>query len=281
MRYADLGAAAERLLAAGRAAGDRVHAAEGFFFITSSLWLGPEPLSGALAETERLRAIAEGPLEAVAVRNRDALTHLASGEFDAARAVLREVRDSYAEFGMARLAHGVAFGEAFVEFAAGNPVGAERRLREACEVLRSSGETGFLSSAVGQLGEALFRQGRFKEAEEASRESESLTQPGDVMSETVWRTVRAQVLAQRGEYDEALRLVREAVDWVERTDSTDQIASVYVCLARVLRQAGRRDEALAALEHALELYEEKGYRPLVEQTRAALVELRDEERETV
>jgi hypothetical protein len=42
--------------------------------------------------------------------------------------------------------------------------------------------------------------------------------------------------------------VREAVDWVERTDST---------------------------EHALELYEEKGYRPLVEQTRSALADLRE------
>jgi tetratricopeptide (TPR) repeat protein len=82
------------------------------------------------------------------------------------------------------------------------------------------------------------------------------------------------VLAQRGELDEALRLVIEAVEWVEKTDSPDLIASVYACKAGVLEQSGRQDEALAALEHALDLYEQKGYRPLVEQTQAALVELR-------
>jgi len=274
MRHADLGAAAERLLTAARAAGDRVHAAEGLYFIASSLWLGPEPFADARAESERLRAIADGPLELIAVRNRDALIHLASGEFDAARAVLREVRGAYAEFGMTAFAEGTAFGDAFVEFAAGDPVAAERPLRAACEFFRSLGETGFLSSSVGQLGEALCRQGRFDEAEEASRECESLTQPGDVISEIVWRTVRAQVLAHRGELDEALQLVGEAVDWVEQTDSPDNIASVYACKAGVLKQAGRRDEALAALEHALNLYEQKGYRPLVEQTQAELAELR-------
>jgi ATP/maltotriose-dependent transcriptional regulator MalT len=89
-----------------------------------------------------------------------------------------------------------------------------------------------------------------------------------------WRIVRAQVDAHRGEHAEALRHAREAVAWVERTDATTHIAQVYSSLARVLQAVGRRDEALAAMEHALELYEQKGHQPLVEQTRAALVELR-------
>jgi ATP/maltotriose-dependent transcriptional regulator MalT len=88
---------------------------------------------------------------------------------------------------------------------------------------------------------------RFDEADEASRESEGLTHPGDVASEVLWRIVRAQVHAHRGEHAQALRLAREAVAWVERADVTAQIAGVYSSLSYIPQAAGRRDEALAAL----------------------------------
>jgi tetratricopeptide (TPR) repeat protein len=136
------------------------------------------------------------------------------------------------------------------------------------------GETGYLSTFLGFLGEALYLLGRYEEADEAARESERLTQPGDTASETLWRSVRSRLLARRGEADEALRLAREANAWIETTDALVSTADQYVTYAEVLRLAGRDAEAVAALERALELYERKGHLPLVERTRASIAALR-------
>ena len=86
--------------------------------------------------------------------------------------------------------------------------------------------------------------------------------------------MRAKILARRGKLDEALPLARDAIAWVETTDSLQSIADVYADYAEVLRLAGRFSEAAEALEHALELYERKGHRPFAERTRAELTALR-------
>jgi hypothetical protein len=151
------GAAAERLLEAARAAGDRVRAAEGFNFVAASLFRGPVPVGDALAAARRLRAIADGPLEEAAASYAEAHVWAMTGDFEKARSAVRESRATYAEFGMALFANVNSLGEAEIEFAAGNPVGAERALRPACDFCRSMGETGYLSTILGYLGEALCR----------------------------------------------------------------------------------------------------------------------------
>lgn len=273
-RFAEMGAAAERLLVAARTAGDRTHAAEAVFFIAASYWLGPAPVEEALAATEKLRLLVQGPLEEATILNREAGLRAMHGDFDTARRLIERARATYEEFGLPLFMNGVAFEAGVVELAASNPARAEEVLQESCDFFRAIGETGYLSTYVGYRAEALYELGRFDEAEEATRESESVTQPGDVSSELIWRSVRAKILARRGELDEALRLAREAVEWSEKSDGTAQIALAYVAQAEVLCFAARDDDAIASLEHALELYEHKGDRPYAERTRAALAELR-------
>jgi hypothetical protein len=55
---------------------------------------------------------------------------------------------------------------------------------------------------------------------------------------------------------------------------TAQIGEAHTSLAQVLALSGRPDEQRAARERALALYEQKGHRPRIEQTRALLAELR-------
>ena len=73
-----------------------------------------------------------------------------------------------------------------------------------------------------------------------------------------WRAVQARVLAHRGDFDEAVRLAREGVELVARTDWYLHQGQALAVLAEVLEQAGRCDEASAVYEEALERFELKG-----------------------
>ena len=56
----------------------------------------------------------------------------------------------------------------------------------------------------------------------------------------------------------AEKLIREAVDIVERTDFLFDRGTVQLDLAEVMHSVGRDEEARAARERALEMFEEKG-----------------------
>ena len=85
------------------------------------------------------------------------------------------------------------------------------------------------------LGDALYRLGRYDEAEEAASESKRTTQAGDVASETGWRSVRATRAgapwrAGRG----ALARTRG-----HRLERDDRLAAVDRRRVRVLRRGAR------------------------------------------
>jgi tetratricopeptide (TPR) repeat protein len=272
-RLSGLGAAAERLLAAARSAGDRRNALEAVYFLNAWWVVGPMPVEEALAATQRMRALAQGPAEEVAVGHMEGLLLGMRGELDEGRRLIREARAAYAELGVTLTAVASARDEALIERYAGDPAAVERVLRPACDELREAGETGYLSTHVGEFADALYELGRYGEAEEACLESERLTQEGDIYSQVVWRRVRAKLLAQKGKGDEALRLAREAIEWAEK-DMPEPLGDAYRDLAEVERTAGHAGRAEEALERALATYERKGLVPMAERTRGELATLR-------
>jgi ATP/maltotriose-dependent transcriptional regulator MalT len=177
------------------------------------------------------------------------------------------------ELGMRIHLGGLSMGAAWIELLAGTPEAAEPVLRRANALLEEMGEKGYRSTLAAHLSQVVYQQGRFAEAEELTRLSEELAASDDVASQFSWRSVRAKVLAQRGEFREAERLGREAVEIAERTDGLDWRGNALVDLAEVLRLGGRPAEAVAALEEALNLFEQKGVVPSVERTRALIAEL--------
>ena len=72
------------------------------------------------------------------------------------------------------------------------------------------------------------------------------------------------------EMDEAERLAREAVVFTQKTDSPGFQGDAFYDLAEVLAVADGRAAAVAALNDALDCYEQKGIIPLARRTRERL-----------
>ncbi len=259
-----------------RNAGDRYQEAECLQYVLAVTVFGPMPVPEALARVEAVRARVHGNrrLE-IAVHNCLGRLEAMQGDFAAARdAIRRSTERAEGAREVERYSH-VSISAGMIELLAGDAVAAERELRPACERLEQMGELGYLASAVPQLLEALYAQGRYDEALVTSErwQPDALTVPEDVDAQVGWRTVRAKLLARRGNLTEAERLAREATTLAGATEDIELGAKAFSDLAEVLRLADRPLESSAALESALRLHEQKGNLPGAARARARLLEL--------
>jgi tetratricopeptide (TPR) repeat protein len=70
--------------------------------------------------------------------------------------------------------------------------------------------------------------------------------------------VRAKLLARRGDFEDAERVAREAVEIAARTDHLNLRGQCAADLAEVLLRAGKPEESAAARQQAVRLFEQKG-----------------------
>ena len=101
----------------------------------------------------------------------------------------------------------------------------------------------------------------------------SLTLEEDVVSQALWRSVMARVVARNGDFSRALSLAAEAVEWMERGDQYQWIADMYKGQAEVQLLADRPEDARDSLQRALELYEAKRDIPDSQRVRRSLDDL--------
>ena len=160
-----------------------------------------------------------------------------------------------------------------VEMIAGDLVAAERHLSAGIAVLRAGGALGFLSSALPRLAEVLYAQDRLAEAWPLTEESEAIASPDDSDAEAEWRSIRAKLLARRGDFAAACRLADEAVALPAPTHNAIGLVRALTARAEVFRLAGRPDDAASSLRRAAELLEDRHATFLAQQTRAALARL--------
>jgi tetratricopeptide (TPR) repeat protein len=212
-------------------------------------------------------------LEALALAAR-ALYGSWSGEIPSARADVNRTRSLLRDFGNELLAQATAMVEASVELEAGDPAAAESAARAGYEGLAQLGEAGFRSTVACFLAEALYQQGQLDEAERFAAEGGELATADDFVTQNRSRSIRAKVLARRGENAAAEELAQEAVDIVTRTDSYGEHGEALLDQAEVLRLGGKPEESRAAVEAALALFERKGATAPAERARAFLAELR-------
>ncbi len=264
----------ERVVEHARRAGNRrlVVEAIGFHVMLQS-W-GCTPAREGLRECDELLAEHAGTSIEGHLRVARALHLSFLGEADAARREHALGEDIYRQFGNELLEGAARMASANEEIRAGRFEVAEARARDGVDRLERLGERGFLSSMTGQLAEALYRQGRYDEAEEAARRAGELASADDFDSRYHARSVQARVHARRGEFDEAERLAREAVDIAGQTDWYVQRGAAAAALGEVLELAGRPDEARAAYEQAVESFERKGSVPDAEAIRGRLAAIR-------
>ena len=267
----------ERAALYAHRAGDRVQEMESLRGVLAAALHGPMPVAAALdrvADVERRTTRAGAPDERILPIR--ALLEAMLGRFDVARALMAEARASAEELGLeTQLATGVARAAGEIELLAGDPAAAERELRPACETLERMGDWGHFASVVPYLADALWLQGRGDEALPMVDLAARWTLADDMDAQIGSRRVRAKLLAQQGDLEEAERLVLEATALAARTDYLNLHGEALSDLAEVLALAGKRDEAAAALENALEHYERKGNLVSAQRAQTRLAELQE------
>jgi tetratricopeptide (TPR) repeat protein len=195
------------------------------------------------------------------------------GSFDEARHLIA-LGDEVAESIGARFilsAHAEHLGG--LELSAGDAEAAERAFRRNYEGLEALGDEGHLSYAAGGLARSLFELGRFDEAERYVEIGLRLAAEDDLASQTMARSARALVLAERSEFAEAESLAREAVRLYADAQCPTFQGNAWLDLARVLRVVGKPAEAKEAAVEALAFYERKGNRPASATARAFIDEI--------
>jgi tetratricopeptide (TPR) repeat protein len=129
---------------------------------------------------------------------------------------------------------------------------------------------------INQLGaaQAYYELGRLEDAEAWADRGAKLAGSDDAHVQTIWRQVKAKVLARGGDHAEAERFARRAVELSEQTDMLIDQGRALADLGDVLALAGRTEAAAEAYEQALARCERKEYLVMAERIRARLVELR-------
>jgi predicted ATPase len=227
-------------------------------WIASTLFFGPTPVPEAIERCEEIRRQVAGNLVAAAdVLQPLAGLHAMEGRFDEARRLLAATRAAFEELGLT-LMTAVSHPAGMVEQLAGDPAAAERYLRKGYAALEEMGDRALLSTTAAFLAQTLLAQDEYEQAERFASVSAELAADDDLITQAMWRGVRATLLARRGGLAEAERVARQAVAIADRTDFLNQRAETHAVLAAVLRLRERPEQAHAALSEALALYEQKG-----------------------
>jgi predicted ATPase/class 3 adenylate cyclase len=257
-RYGDAAAAAQRAMEHASLGADerqRRHAASQYAI--AALY-GPTPVPEAIERCESIVA------EALGDRRTQGLVmsllgelRAMHGELDTARDLYERARRMLEELGRSLVAVTTSQQSSRIEMLAGDPAAAERELRRDYAQLEEMGEKYFLSTAAGELAQAVYAQGRYAEAEELTRIAAELSAEDDLTSQALWRSGRAKALARRGLGEQAEELAHAAIALLDGTDALVLQANALEDLAEVLGLVGS-DGARVRLSEALALLERKG-----------------------
>ena len=257
-RFAEAETAAGEIVVHATRAGNRLLVNRMLPVIAQLSLRGPMPALDAMVRCRQILADVAGDRQAEAVARR-ALSHLRGmwGELDDARAELRRCRADLEELGWVLDAALVCLDAAPVALLADDPAGAEAELQWAFDTLDAMGERNYVSTVAALLGEARYRAGRLREAEEAVTFSREVAAEGDVATHIIWRSVHGKLMARRGDAA-GVASCREAVALAEGTDDLIARADALADLAEALGISGEVDGERATLRRALALYEQKG-----------------------
>jgi tetratricopeptide (TPR) repeat protein len=239
--------------------GDQLMQIRGLPALAHTARFGPLPVTEALERCVDLLARAEGDRRAEASIER-AIAHLSAmrGEADVARSTYRHARSTLLDLGWNFDAALVSIDSGPIEMLAGDPAAAENELRRDYEILDRMQERNYITTTAAYLAEALYRQGRMDEASKYANFSAEIADEDDLLTQFLWRSVRAKLLAHEGRPDEGIPLAREAVRLAQTSDDPIGQGNALLDLAQTLRLAGREDEAERAFEESLSDYERKG-----------------------
>jgi predicted ATPase/class 3 adenylate cyclase len=258
-RWGEQERALERALVYAEQAGDARETESILMRLAMALYWGSTPAPEAIKRAEQALARTQGnpAVESTFLVSLAGLKAM-SDHFEEARALLERGERIAEELGFKLWFAGFSLVSADVELLAGDPAAGETRLRRGYDLLKKVGERGVLSTVASRLARTVYAQRRYDEAERLAKTSEQLGGRGDTASRIESRSIRAKVLAQRGSFDEAEDLAREAVELAQQTDDIGSQATAIRDLAEVLELAGKSEDVTSLVHRARELFEQKG-----------------------
>jgi class 3 adenylate cyclase/tetratricopeptide (TPR) repeat protein len=258
-RYGDSAEVSSRAIEYATLAGDERQRSKAACHYAQVATYGPTPVADALRRCEEQLEQTNGDRRTEGiVTGLLARLHAMQGNFDHARLLYTRGRAVLQDMGRSVAAASTSMDSCSVEMLAGDPAAAERELRRDYNELEEMGEKVLRSTIAGELARAVYARGGYDEAHRLTVSAEGLAADEDILSQALWRMVRAKVLAQRGTLGEAQRLARNAVDLLGPTGDFVSQAEALMDLAEVLEVAGEIEEAQAALAKACSLFERKG-----------------------
>ncbi len=264
----------ERAMTYARQAGNRRAQMGAGMCLVCTFMLLPVPADAAIARAEQLLQAADGePWAEAGILIPLSLVYAYAGRLADARAAIARIQSVY-ERSAAKIRWAMgATSAGHVEQIAGDAAAAEHHLREAYETYRAMGERGYLSTVAGVLAEALYAQGRLEEARQMTEEVQAAAAPGDIDAQARWRSVRAKVLARRGQLPAARTLLDEAAALVSPTSWAALQAETLLARAEVDQLAGESGQAEASLHAALRISQDRHATSLADRAAAALASL--------
>ena len=200
--------------------------------------------------------------------------HAMRADFDQARELVAKGLGMLENLGLGFF-HAVARQiSGLIEELAGDPVAAEREYRIAFEAFQAMGDKAYLPSFAAYIGETLFDQGRFDEAEHFTAMSEEMFAADDEEAKADWGPVRAKLLLHSGDSEAAIRLAYEVVAMAATNDDFFDHADALMDLAEILMATGQQSDALESAEKAHMLFEKKGVVCEVERARRMVDQLK-------
>jgi class 3 adenylate cyclase/tetratricopeptide (TPR) repeat protein len=250
--------ALERALEHARSAADEREEATLIGLLAMAFYFGPTPVDEAIA---RCRAFltemrGESSLEAALSSSLAGLLAM-RGDFAEARKLWAAASDQYEELGLGYRKAVRSTIAADIEALAGHDEAAERELRSGYHTLEQMGEKGARTVIAAYLADCLARMERDDEATDFAEIAADLAAADDLVPQVLCRSVRAKVLARRGNAERAEELGREAAAMVQTTDFPDLQAQTLLSLAEVLRFGGVTEEARSLVDRAHALYAKK------------------------
>jgi tetratricopeptide (TPR) repeat protein len=255
-RWGARGEALEKALEHAKRAGDRREQSTIVGNLALSLLFGPVPVPDAIRRCEQLLGEAEGYRSQIAgVASALAGLYGMQGDFARARELWGRSQAIYEELALRFRRAMRSVIPAGIELLAGDAGAAVEMLQWGYDEVEEIGAKAGRSTLAAYLADALCRQGRYDEAERFTRISEEIGAEEDIVTQVMWRSARARVLARRGDAEQAEALGREALNLAMSTDFLDLQAGTLVALAEVERDEDARRPLLA---EAREIYLRKG-----------------------
>jgi class 3 adenylate cyclase/tetratricopeptide (TPR) repeat protein len=257
--FAESARAAEQVVHHARLAGNHRYETRGASGYAQAALFGPTPVAEAIARCSALLEQVDSDRRTGAfIRSVLAELTAMDNRIDEGRALLAASVSQLAELGSNVLASSSSSESARIEILAGNLQGAQELLWKDHHALTAMGERYLLPSVDGLLARVLYTLDRFDEAEELAVAVREMAIEDDLDAQALWRSVRAMLLARRGDVEDAVTLSLEAIDMRRRSDAIVFLADALADFSEVLRFTGREDEVRAVRNEALRLYERKG-----------------------